>query len=135
MTPITLPQNLIWQGDGVANLWTNGGPANWNNGTNLVPFASGDNVTFDDTGSNTPAISLGGSINAGTVYVLADEQDYTFAGSGAFGGVEPSSFKTGNGQLTLDTANTYAGGHDDQRRRVANRRWRACRSTAVSPGT
>lgn len=109
MTPISQPQNLTWIGDGTANVWTNGGPANWSNGTNLVAFASGDNVTFDDTGSNTPAISLGGAISAGTVYVIADNQDYTFAGSGYLSG-GTSLFKTGAGQLTLDTANTFNGG-------------------------
>jgi len=103
------PQNLVWQGDGIANVWTNGGPANWNNGTNLVPFASGDTVTFDDTGSNLPAINLGGAIAAGTVYVLADNQSYTFGGSGFLSG-GTALYKTGGGQLTLDTTNTFAGG-------------------------
>jgi fibronectin-binding autotransporter adhesin len=109
MTPITIPQNLTWVGDGTANVWTNGGPANWNNGTNLVAFASGDNVTFDDTGANTPAITLGGAVTAGTVYVIADNQNYTFAGSGYLAG-GTALFKTGAGQLTLDTTNTFAGG-------------------------
>lgn len=108
MTSVTTSQNLTWQGDGVANVWTNTGPANWNNGTNLAAFASGDNVTFDDTGSNTPAISLGGAITAGTVYVLAN-QDYTFGGSGYLAS-STALFKTGNGQLTLDTTNTLTGG-------------------------
>ena len=109
VTPLTTPQNLVWQGDGIANVWTNGGPANWNNGTNLVPFASGDTVTFDDTGSNLPAINLGGAIAAGTVYVLADNQSYTFGGSGFLSG-GTALYKTGGGQLTLDTTNTFAGG-------------------------
>ena len=109
MTPITPPENLTWQGDGIANVWTNGGPANWNDGTNLVPFAVGDNVTFDDTGSNTPAIDLSGAITAGMVYVIADEQNYTFAGSGYLSG-GTTLFKTGNAQLTLNTTNTFTGG-------------------------
>jgi len=109
MTPIAQPQNLVWVGDGVANVWTNGGPSNWGNGTNVVPFASGDNVTFDDTGANTPSINLGGAISAGTVYVIADNQDYTFAGSGYLAG-GTSLFKTGAGQLTLDTTNTFSSG-------------------------
>lgn len=109
MTPITAPENLIWVGDGVVNVWTNGGPADWSNGTNSVAFASGDNVTFDDTGSNTPAINLGGAISAGTVYVIADNQDYTFAGSGYLSS-GTALFKTGAGRLMLDTANTFTGG-------------------------
>jgi hypothetical protein len=41
--------NLIWQGDGAANLWANGSGSNWLKGDALVTFSSGDNVTFDDT--------------------------------------------------------------------------------------
>lgn len=109
VTPIAPIENLVWRGDGIANLWTNGGPANWWNGTNLVSFAPGDNVTFDDTGSNTPPIDLSGSISAGTVYVLANNQNYTFAGTGFLAG-GTGLFKTGAAQLTLDTTNTFTGG-------------------------
>jgi autotransporter-associated beta strand protein len=102
------PSDLVWQGDGVANLWAVDTGTNWLNGTNLVAFASGDNVTFDDTGSDTPAINLSGSLSAGAIYVVA-AQDYTFGGSGFLAG--PSVlFKTGSGQLTLDTTNTFSGG-------------------------
>ena len=108
MSPIVPPSNLIWQGDGSANLWGNGTGTNWLNGANLVAFNSGDSVTFDDTGSNTPAIALSGSLPAGTVYVLA-QQDYTFSGSGFLSG-STALFKTGSGQLNLFTANTATGG-------------------------
>ena len=47
---MTQPSNLIWVGDGLTNLWGVGSGTNWFNGTNLVTLASGDNVTFDDTG-------------------------------------------------------------------------------------
>jgi autotransporter-associated beta strand protein len=109
ISPLTPPQNLVWQGDGVANVWTNGGPANWLSGTNPAPFASGDNVTFDDTGMNTPAINLSGAISAGTVYVVADNEDYTFGGSGYLSG-GTLLLKDGAGQLTLNTTNTASGG-------------------------
>ncbi len=108
MTTVVTPNNLIWQGDGVANVWGNGSGANWFNGTNLVVFNSGDTVTFDDTGSNSPAINLSGSLPAGTVYVLA-QQDYTFSGSGFLSG-GTAIFKTGSGQLNLFTPNTATGG-------------------------
>ena len=104
----TQPSDLIWVGDGVANLWAVGSGTNWFNGTNLVVFLSGDNVTFDDTGTNTPAINLSGALSAGTVYVLAEE-DYTFGGGGYLAG-PTVLFKTGNGTLILDTTNTFTGG-------------------------
>ncbi len=51
----TQPSDLIWVGDGTTNLWAVGNGTNWFDGTNLVAFSSGDNVTFDDTGTNIPA--------------------------------------------------------------------------------
>ncbi len=104
----TEPSNLIWYGDGVSNLWAVGNGTNWFDGTNLVAFNVGDTVTFDDTGSNTPAINLSGTLVAGTVYVLAS-QDYTFGGSGSLAG-PTVLFKTGSGQLNINTTNNYSGG-------------------------
>ncbi len=108
MTTVTTPNNLVWVGDGSANVWGNGSGVNWFNGTNLVVFNSGDSVTFDDTGSNTPAITLTGNLPATSIYFLA-QQDYTFGGSGVING-SASLFKTGSGQLTIKTANTFTGG-------------------------
>jgi len=102
------PSYLTWVGDGTANLWAIGSGTNWFDGTNLVAFDTGDTVTFDDTGTNTPAINLSGALSAGTVYVLA-EQDYTFGGSGFLAG--PTALvKTGSGQLNINTTNNYSGG-------------------------
>jgi autotransporter-associated beta strand protein len=102
------PSYLVWRGDGVTNLWAVGSGTNWFDGTNLVAFSAGDTVTFDDTGTNTPAINLSGALTAGTVYVLA-EQDYTFGGSGKLGGTT-GLFKTGSGQLNINTTNNNSGG-------------------------
>ena len=107
-SPMVPPSNLIWQGDGTANLWANGSGLNWLRNGRLVAFNSGDSVTLDDTGSNTPAINLSGPLVAGTVYVLAS-QDYTFAGGGFLSGAT-LLFKTGNGTLFLNTPNTATGG-------------------------
>ena len=104
----TQPSNLIWRGDGVTNLWAVGSGTNWFDGTNLVAFNTGDTVTLDDTGTNTPALNLTGALAAGTVYVLA-EQDYTFGGVGFLAG-STLLYKTGSGQLNLNTTNTYSGG-------------------------
>src|ERR1035441_10508993 len=73
-------QNLIWRGDGAANNWDTAS-TNWLNGTNLVSFGAGDTVTFDDTGSDIPAINLVGSLTPASVTVAAN-QNYNFHGSG-----------------------------------------------------
>lgn len=100
------PSNLIWRGDGIANSWS-ATASNWFNGPDRVAFNAGDNVTFDDTGSNSPAINLPGSISAGTISVLS-AQDYTFSGSPLIG--PASLYKVGQGTLTLLNQNTFSGG-------------------------
>lgn len=102
-------QHLVWRGDGLANTW-NTTNAYWFNGTNLVAFQSGDTVTFDDTGSNNPAINLTGLLVPAMMTVNA-AQNYTFSGGGYFvGGMALT--KSGTGTLTLNNtgSNTYSGG-------------------------
>jgi len=101
------PPSLTWHGDGLADNWDNT-TTNWLNGTNPVAFVSGDPVTFDDTGSNNPAINLVGLLMPGLVKVSAN-QNYTFAGNGSLGG-SMSLAKSGAGILTLDGTNSYTGG-------------------------
>ncbi|HEU5125585.1 MAG TPA: autotransporter-associated beta strand repeat-containing protein [Verrucomicrobiae bacterium] len=108
ISSISEPSNLIWQGDGVANLWAVDEGTNWLSGTNRVAFSAGDNVTFDDSGLNSPAINLSGPLVVGTVHVLA-AQDYTFGGSGYLAG-PGALIKTGSGRLNLNTMNTFSGG-------------------------
>ena len=103
-----LPSNLVWQGDGSANVWTNAGPLNWLNGATPVSFNPGDNVTFDDSGSSSPSINLAASLAAGNISFVA-AQDYTIGGSGALTG-NGSLYKVGQGSLTLKTINTFTGG-------------------------
>jgi autotransporter-associated beta strand protein len=100
-------QNLTWHGDGTVNNWDTTS-TNWLNGANLVSFGAGDTVTFDDTGSNTPAINLVGSLTPASVTVDAN-QNYAFAGSGSLGGTM-SLAKSGAGILTISTSNTFVGG-------------------------
>lgn len=108
VSPLTPPSNLRWRGDGAANLWATGSGSNWLNGETLVAFSAGDNVVFDDDGSNAPAINLSGPLACGNVYVVA-AQDYVFGGSGYLSG-PTALFKTGSGKLTLNNANSFAGG-------------------------
>ncbi len=107
VTPMTVTPNLVWRGDGTNN-WNVTTTANWLNGTNIVKFYAGDNVTFNDVGTNNPAINLVGTLLASSVTVTA-AQNYTFGGTGSLGGMM-SLLKAGPGQLTLATGNTYSGG-------------------------
>jgi autotransporter-associated beta strand protein len=100
------PANLLWRGDGIANVWSTT-VSNWLNGPNPDTFTTGDNVTFDDTGSNSPAINISGSIAPGAIAAVSD-QDYTFSGGALIGGA--SLYKVGAGTLVLLTLNTFNGG-------------------------
>lgn len=107
VTPMSVTPNLVWRGDGTNN-WNVATTANWLNGANIVKFYAGDNVTFNDAGTNNPAINLVGTLLPSSVTVTA-VQNYTFGGSGSLGGMM-SLLKSGSGQLTLATSNTYSGG-------------------------
>ncbi len=103
---LTLPKNLTWVGDGSANLWDTT-TANWS-GDNST-FAANDNVTFNDSGSATPAVDLVGVISPNTITVNSS-QNYTFGTttSGSLGGVATLT-KSGAGTLTLNTVNSFTG--------------------------
>ncbi len=73
-------------------------------------FTDGVDTTFDDTGSNTPAINLVGTLQPASVTVAAN-QNYTFsgpAGAGLGGGMLLA--KDGAGVLIIGTSNTFSGG-------------------------
>lgn len=111
VTPMSAPQDLTWHGDGSGNVWNTTNTL-WLNGTNAATFHIGDTVTFDDTGSNTPAISIIGSVAPAAITVAA-VKNYTFGGSGVISGIGLLT-KSGNGSLTINNANTFSGGVDVQ---------------------
>ncbi len=95
-----------WVGDGILNAWDYTS-TNWlNNGVPAV-YNDGDLVTFDDSGSDTPAIHLTAALLPASVWVDA-AQNYTFAGAGQIAGTT-ALVKTNTGTLTLLTANSYSG--------------------------
>jgi autotransporter-associated beta strand protein len=98
--------NRTWIGDGVLNTWDYT-TTNWYDGFSLITYRDGDLVTFDDTGSDNPAINLTATLQPGSLLVNA-VQNYTFSGSGQISGVT-TLIKTNTGTLTLLTANTYTG--------------------------
>jgi autotransporter-associated beta strand protein len=95
----TSRRELVWVGNGTTNLW-NLSALNWNAGSGPTAFVDGDPVTFDDTGSNTPAVSVPANVATSHVTVSNDTKNYTIGGAGSVlssGGL----LKSGTGSLTL----------------------------------
>ncbi len=101
------PANLLWRGDGAANIW-NTAASNWLNGASAATFKNTDVVTFDDTGSNTPAINLSATLSPGA-FLFDSTNSYQVSGSGSLSGSMNLS-KSGSGSLTLFNPNGFTGG-------------------------
>ena len=104
------PKNLTWVGDGTANNWDTKGTANWNDGVAASQFFSLDTVTFNDSGSASPAVNLAGELSPGSFTVNNPTKNYTFNGTGgaATGG---GLTKEGAGALTFNNtgSNSFRG--------------------------
>jgi len=107
---VYIPQNLVWVGDGINNLWDTTNTADWFNGNDQVVFNSSDNVTFDDTGSASPAVNINSTVAPASVVFNAN-QNYTLGGSGGISGAG-SLTKSGVGTLSVNNNNTFSGGVD-----------------------
>lgn len=101
--------NLTWSGDGVGNVWNLKGAVNWNGGAgaNTEKFYNLDAVSFDDTGSTSPAVNLVGALLPGSVAVNGTSS-YTLSGSGKISG-SASLAMSSTGTLTVLTTNDYTG--------------------------
>jgi len=99
--------NLTWVGDGSANVWDTVA-LNWNNG-GANKFFSLDNVTFNDTGSASPPISMTGTLIPGTMIVNNSTKNYSFGGLGGLA-ASGSLTKSGTGSLTFNNsaANSFS---------------------------
>jgi autotransporter-associated beta strand protein len=107
-TPLTQSYSPIWHGDDASNNWNVLGDNNWYDGQSLLyQFRNGDAVTFDSTGSTSPALNLIGSLQPASVTVNA-AQPFTFSGGGSLDG-SMGLIKTNTGTLTLNTTNGYTG--------------------------
>jgi rhamnogalacturonan endolyase len=105
---IFAPRNLIWAGDGAANIWDASGVANCQTNSVRTKFINGDTLTFDSTGSNNvPIVVAGTPLPALTVFNAT--KNYTLNGPGSIAGTNVL-LKTGSGTLTLNNTNTYTGG-------------------------
>ncbi|HEY4416498.1 MAG TPA: autotransporter-associated beta strand repeat-containing protein [Verrucomicrobiae bacterium] len=105
------PGNLTWVGDGTANVWS---PAttfsNWFNQVTSVKdiFVQNDSVTFDDSGSASPAINLTSTLTPGSVTVSASGNNYIFGGAGQIAGSTGLTM-SGAGTLTINNSNSFVG--------------------------
>jgi autotransporter-associated beta strand protein len=99
------PANLVWQGDGSANVWDTDATQNWLQAGISQYFFTGDAVTFNDAGSAVPSLYISGDVSPASVTVNAS-QSYDFIGGAIATG---QLTKNGNGTLILENNNTYNG--------------------------
>ena len=100
-------RNLVWKGDGSGNLWNVSGAANWRSNNTVLNFLDGDNVTFDNTGSNNVAVTIAGTPQPSLVTFDATK-NYTLAGGSLTG--SNLLVKMNTGTLTITASNYYSGG-------------------------
>ncbi len=105
------PGNLTWLGDNVTNVWSTSTTfSNWYNQVTAVKdiYVQNDVVTFDDSGSAAPPITLTGVLSPGAITVGASSKNYTFGGTGQIAG--PTGLTvSGSGLLTLNNSNSFTG--------------------------
>jgi autotransporter-associated beta strand protein len=97
--------NLTWSGNSLTNVWDLKTTANWNSDTEK--FYGADTVTFDDSGSASPPVTLKGQLQPAGVTVNGTK-NYTFSGTGYLSGSYGLT-NNGTGTLTLNTANNFVG--------------------------
>lgn len=97
---------LTWVGNGTTNNW-NSTDTNWNDGTGATPFTDGNPVTFDDNGSDSPAVNVTTSVSTGSVTVTNSTNNYTIGGSGTIN-CSGTLNKSGSGSLTLTGPSNFS---------------------------
>ena len=98
---------LVWQGGGT-NSWDLATTANWLENTTPRVFRDKRHLTINDTGTNSPAINLTGTLAPGSLAVTHSTKAFTLSGTGSLSGTT-GLVKSGTATLTLATANTYSG--------------------------
>ena len=111
------PANLTWVGGLSSNIWDRGstGTKNWKNtssGNVADYYYDLDNLTFDNTGSTSPAVNVSGAW-APSLITVNSSNNYTFTGTGSItGGTSMTLTKSGAGTLILANTggNNFGGG-------------------------
>ena len=98
---------LVWQGGGT-NTWDLALTANWLENTTARVFRDKRQVSITDSGSNSPAIALSGSLQPGSLTIANSTKAFTLSGSGSISGTTGLT-KSGTNTLTLATTNSYSG--------------------------
>jgi len=101
-----VPANLVWQGDNSTNVWDVDTTPNWTNSSGAaVDFFTGDSVTFNGTGSDSPYINIAANVSPASVTVASS--GYDFAGTGA---ITTGKLILNSGtSLIIENNNTYNG--------------------------
>lgn len=97
--PPSSGRSITWSNSPPSSTWDNGATNSFLVNSNATSFGAGDAVTFDDTGSNTSAISLNGTLTPNQVN-FSSTKNYTLAGNGTLTGAMVLT-KSGNGVLTI----------------------------------
>lgn len=101
--PVSSP--LVWKGNGTTHTWNNTASNQiWLEGATPSGWGDTDTATFDDSGLNSPNITVSGTVQPSAVTVDSSK-NYSFTGSGTIGGAA-SLTKSGTGTLTLANTGT-----------------------------
>jgi autotransporter-associated beta strand protein len=100
--------NLVWNGDGSANVWDHSA-LNWLSGATHVAFTELDNVTFNDSGSVNPPVNLVDVVNPSTVVFNTTNVNYKLTSTGGEISGLTGLTKNGPGTAVLDENNNYSG--------------------------
>lgn len=98
--------SINWTGRSSGN-WDLSSTQNWKLSGSPATFVSGDAVSFDDTGSARPAVTLNVAAPVASL-AFSGTTNYTLSGSGAIAG-SGGLTKSGASTVTLNTTNTFTG--------------------------
>lgn len=104
-----LPRPVTWKGDGTTNNWDTATP-NFTSLLGPTPFANGDAVTIDDSGSNSPTIKVVGALAPVSLTVGNASKNFTLQGTGSISSAGRLT-KSGSGTLTVSNSgpNSFSG--------------------------